>query len=172
MPTKIKKRPFLNPITKFILKFAIFMTLLALLFGYFRTKFPEVINVYVSFTASLAERLLHLIGFSPQQEANLLSLESFSVEVALECAGIYQVMVFTSAIMAFPADAKKRLWGILLSIPLFYLVDLFRICSLLLVGNFHPQLFEFIHLYTGQIFVIFVVLLAWLFWIKKFAYSL
>lgn len=171
MPTKSMKWSFLNPVSKFILKFVLFMTLFAVLFGYFRTKFPEVINAYVSFTASLADWLLHLTGFSSLQEANLLSLESFSVEVALECVGIYQVLVFSSAVLAFPAGAKKRLLGILLSLPLFYLVDLLRICALLLVGNFHPRLFEFIHLYTGQIFIIFVVLLAWLFWIKKFAYS-
>jgi archaeosortase B (VPXXXP-CTERM-specific) len=171
MPLKSKQPLLRNPIPKFIFKFAFFMTFLALLFGFFRSRFPAVITAYVSFTASLANWFMHLTGFSPQQDANLLSLQNFSVEVALECAGVYQVLVFASAVLAFPAVSEKKLWGILLSIPLFYLVDLLRISALLLIGNFHPRLFDFIHLYTGQIFVIFVVLLAWLFWIKKFAYA-
>ena len=165
----IPKSP--NPILRFVLKFLLLLALFGLLFGYFRTAFPQVITSYTSLTASVAKLLIKIVGLHSDQTANVLNLENFSVQVILECAAVYQILVFCAAVIAFPADKKKKFSGILLAIPIFYLIDLARIAILLIVGNFKPQIFDFVHLYTGQIFVIFIVILAWLFWIKKFAYA-
>lgn len=161
----------LNPIPKFIFKFIFWMLLLALVFGYFKTVFPQLISFYVSLTASAAKILLNLFGLQPTQDQNMLTLENFSVQVVLECAAAYQILVFCAAVIAFPANAKSKLLGILFAVPLFYFIDLLRISTLLIVGNYRPEFFDFVHLYTGQIFVIFIVILAWLVWIKKFAHA-
>ncbi|OGC93446.1 MAG: exosortase H [candidate division Zixibacteria bacterium RBG_16_48_11] len=160
-----------NPILRFALKFILLLVLFGLFFGYFRTAFPHIITLFTSLTASMAKLLLKAVGLHPDQSANVLNLGGFSVQVVLECAGVYQLLVFSAAVIAFPADKKKKLWGILAAIPIFYVVDLVRIATLLTVGHFKPRLFDFVHLYTGQIFVIFIVILTWLLWIKKFAHA-
>jgi len=161
----------LNPIPKFVFKFLFWMLLLALIIGYLKTAFPQVISGYVTFTASVAKLLLNLFGLQATQDQNMLNLGNFSVQVVLECAAAYQILVFCAAVIAFPAKAKPKLLGILLAVPLFYFIDLLRISTLLIVGNYGPEFFDFVHLYTGQIFVIFIVILAWLAWIKKFAHG-
>jgi len=160
-----------NPIPKFIFKFLLWLLLLALAFGYLKISFPKLISGYVIFTASVAKLLLNLIGLQTSQDQNTLNLENFSVQVVLECAAAYQILVFCAAVIAFPAKTRPKLLGILLAIPLFYFIDLLRISTLLIVGNYRPEFFDFVHLYTGQIFVIFIVILAWLVWIKKIAYG-
>jgi archaeosortase B (VPXXXP-CTERM-specific) len=161
----------LKPVLHFLIKFVLFLALLALGFGLFKEKFAGVISSYLNATASLVRYSLQTLGFDVLQAGNVINLDKFSVQVILECAGIYQMLVFSAAVQAFPARPKQRILGILLAMPIFYLIDLLRIAVLLLVGNYQPKLFDFVHLYTGQIFIIFIVILVWLFWLKKIAHA-
>ncbi|OGC76548.1 MAG: hypothetical protein A2Z27_02325 [candidate division Zixibacteria bacterium RBG_16_50_21] len=167
MSARTKSSPQFKPIFLFLCKFVILLTLFALAFGFFKWQFAAVISAYLNATASLVRYSLQTLGFDVLQADNVINLDKFSVQVILECAGIYQMLVFSAAVLAFPARSRQRILGILFAIPLFYLIDLLRIAALLLVGNYRPRLFDFVHLYTGQIFIIFMVILVWLFWLKK-----
>lgn len=161
----------LTPIPRFILKFVFLLVAFALILGYLCSIFPEAVSGLVSATAELSRILLAATGAEATRYEAILNMNQFSVEVVLECAGVYQILIFSAAVLAFPTQPKKKLWGILLAAPIFYLLDVARVAVVLLVGNSYPDLFDFMHIYTLQVFVIAIVVLLWLVWVKKMAYA-
>ena len=168
MPQK-KSLSALRPVARFILFFFILLLLFALIFGYFRSHYQKVITDYLVFTTSVVKAFLSFIGLNVKGTGTNIFSDKFSIEVVLECAGVYQAVVFSAAVLAFPTAIKKKLWGILIGVPLFYLIDILRISGMFLVGSYKPGWFGFFHLYTGQMLVIFLVIFFWIIWIKKLA---
>ena len=164
------KKSVAKPILRFILIFIVLLIVFSLAFGYLRSHSQNYVQDYINFTAFVVSGILNFLGFKAGLYQATLSLSNFSVEVVLECAAVYQILVFTAAVLAFPATWKKKILGIVIGAPVLYVIDLFRIMGLLLVGNYLPKFFDFTHLYTGQMFVIFVVILLWLLWINKIAF--
>ena len=57
-----------------------------------------------------------------------------------------------------------------MGIPVLYLANLFRLVVTFMVTRYNPKLFEMIHVYLGQVFTIFVVILTcfvWMKWVDK-----
>ena len=168
MPQK-KSFSALKPVARFILLFFILLLVFALIFGYFRSHYPKVVTDYLVFTTSVVKAFLSLIGLKIRAGGTSIFSDKFAIEVILECAGVYQALVFSAAVLAFPADVKKKIWGILIAVPLFYIIDILRISTMFLIGSYKPAWFGFFHLYTGQMIVIFLVIFFWIIWLKKMA---
>ena len=93
---------------------------------------------------------------------------SFPFIVVSECGAIEVMAIFLAAVLAFPASWWKRLVGILLGVPTMYLVNIFRLSCLAVIGaiNRGGEWFNFSHHYVWQaIFIVFVVV-VWLAWIE------
>jgi exosortase/archaeosortase family protein len=80
--------------------------------------------------------------------------------------GQFSSIVYCSAVLAYPTTAKNKCLGMVFGIPLLYVINIFRLALLVLVGIYYPVMFEFVHVYLWQAsFIIFVVVLFVL-WLK------
>lgn len=92
----------------------------------------------------------------------------FNFIVIPECGAIEVMSIFFAAVVAFPAPWWKRLLGILLGLPIMYLVNIFRLSCLAVIGALDQggDWFNFAHEYVWQTVYIVFVVMVWLAWVE------
>jgi archaeosortase B (VPXXXP-CTERM-specific) len=118
-------------------------------------------------TADITAFLLRAFGLTVNTQGNILSLPNFSVEIVGECTGLYEMLIFLAAVIAYPSSWKKKLIGVGLGIPLLYLVNIVRMIFITIVGNWSPKTFDFMHMYFWQVAMILIILTVWVLWIER-----
>ncbi|HOJ69244.1 MAG TPA: archaeosortase/exosortase family protein [Candidatus Hydrogenedentes bacterium] len=96
---------------------------------------------------------------------------AFPFIVVSECGAIEIMAIFIAAVLAFPATWRSRLIGLVAGVPLMYLVNIFRLFCLAIIGALDPtrKWFTFAHEYVWQaVFIIFVVA-VWMAWVEYVA---
>jgi archaeosortase B (VPXXXP-CTERM-specific) len=97
----------------------------------------------------------------------VVSYKGFAVHIIEECTGVYEVLIFAAAVLAFPTIWPKKWVGLGLGLPLLYFFNVLRIAVLILVGKYMPQYFDFMHLYFWQATLILMITSVWLLWITQ-----
>ena len=156
-----------NPAYRFVFLFLLYLGIAATLYPPFTEAFPDVVYGMMTITAKIEYWIL--LPFTDQVTVNynLVSFMGFPVKIIVECTGIYEVLIFSSAVLAFPTLWSKRGLGLLMGIPLLYLFNVVRIVVLILVGKFWPSIFDFMHIYFWQATLILMITSVWLLWIFK-----
>lgn len=96
--------------------------------------------------------------------------ERFTFRVVPDCGAIPSISIFVAAVLAFPVRFWRRLAGVLLGVPILYLVNVVRLTTLAFIGAWYGggEVFRFSHEVVWQgIFIIFVVG-VWLLWVEFF----
>ena len=136
---------------------------------YDRVKEGPQMAMYMSFLARQVGALLRLTGKSTViiPAKAIIHYNGFSMQIIPDCGAIPSMSIFTAALLAFPARIRYKVWGLLLGLPLLYVVNVCRLVCLGFIGaNFSRPTFHFAHIYVWQtIFIVFVVTL-WFFWIN------
>ncbi len=162
-------KPFLSfkhPVTGFCLTFV--GLLLVFSFLIFQTSAERlVIYPFTSFIAAQAAWLLTMLGMRVTASGISITGEGFSVEILGNCNAIFEMGLFLSAVIAFPATIKEKAVGGILGTAFIYCLNLLRVVLLFLVGVYAPQYFEESHVYVSQTLFIAVVALFWLLWAGK-----
>jgi exosortase H (IPTLxxWG-CTERM-specific) len=94
-----------------------------------------------------------------------VTFDGFPLKIVEECVGVYEAMVFAVAVVSFPTRWRKKLLGLALGIPLVFAFNLLRIATLLAIGRYHSDLFDFVHLYLWQGTLLLFMSLVWLLWV-------
>ncbi len=92
----------------------------------------------------------------------------FSYWVVPECGAIEVMAIFLAAVIAFPTPWWKRMLGVFAGLPILYLINIFRLACLAIIGalNASGKWFKFAHEYVWQsVYVVFVVA-VWLAWVE------
>jgi exosortase/archaeosortase family protein len=89
-----------------------------------------------------------------------------TISVFRGCDAIDPILVLFAGILAYPSTWQRKLIGLLLGIPVLFLMNVVRILTLYLIKRKAPGLFEPMHLQIWP--VVFVVLagLLWLSWVR------
>jgi exosortase H (IPTLxxWG-CTERM-specific) len=159
-----------HPITRFCLLFLVLLVVFTFLLSielvqhYFYDPFTSLI-------ASQAAWILKTIGLKVHASGITISGEGFSVKILANCNAIFEIMLFLSAVIAFPALLKEKLVGGILGSIFIYLLNLLRVVILFLIGVYSPQFFEETHIYVSQSIFIVMVAMFWLFWVGKWVRS-
>jgi len=164
-----KIKPYLSlrhPITRFCLLFVGLLVVFSLLL------YQEPIRHYFSnpvttLIASQVAWILKALGMKVYASGIIIYGEGFSVRIVGNCNAIFEIFMFLSAVIAFPALQKEKLMGGIPGIIFIYFINLLRLVLLFLIGVYAPQYFEEAHLYVGQSFFIVMVAIFWLFWVGK-----
>ena len=165
-PTPSKLRSY-KPIIRFCLLFFGLLILLTTTFPFLSDEFNSQLTWLMVATTDITGFLLKVVGFSVQTQGNILSLSHFSVEIVGECTGLYEMLIFLAAVIAYPSGWKKKLIGAGLGIPLLYLINIIRMMFITVVGNWSPRTFDFMHMYFWQVAMILIILSVWVLWIEK-----
>lgn len=94
--------------------------------------FPFVLNGYLNKaiieTVTIQTAILaNLLGIPMQiYDWNTLTLQGRFVEIILACTGIESMSLFAGAVLGVRADAGKKVKALLVSVPVIYVLNLFR----------------------------------------------
>ncbi len=161
------KQSWANPAYRFVILFAVLLAIEVVVYPIVTKRYFFVIEMMNRVTAHLEYLVLNAFTDKASIDGNLVSMDGFSVRIIEECTGIFEVIIYVAAVLAFPTTWAKRLIGFGMGIPLLYVFNVVRILVLILVGRYQPDIFEFMHLYFWQATLILMITSVWLLWIFK-----
>jgi len=156
-----------NPAYRFVLLFAVLLGAEVVVYPIATKRWFFVVQTLTSWTAWIDYQTLHVFTPEASLEGNVIYLGGFAVRIIEECTGIFEVIIFTAAVLAFPTTWSKKAIGLGMGIPLLYFFNVVRILVLLVVGRHLPSIFEFMHVYFWQATLILMITCVWLLWIFK-----
>ncbi|MCG8553009.1 MAG: archaeosortase/exosortase family protein [Desulfobacterales bacterium] len=110
--------------------------------------------------------LLKLAGIVPRITNDMISYEGFTVKVVGECSAVFISILPLAFFIAYPSRALWKIAGVFAGLPLLFIFNLFRIVLVFMVGLASPKLFPWVHLYFGQVGMIFLVVWICMVWLK------
>jgi exosortase family protein XrtM len=118
-------------------------------------------------TTTVSSKIINFI--TPHEktfvEEGAISDGNFMVEVRRGCEGIEGMLLLVAAILAFPAGLRAKFAGMVGGILFIYIFNLARIAGLYYVVKYRPALFDMMHVYVGQIIIIFIALIFFVLWL-------
>jgi exosortase/archaeosortase family protein len=118
----------------------------------------------LALNASLAARLLRLLGEHASAIDNAVVSPRFILVVSEGCDALLPYWVFGAAVLASPVSFAPRLVGLLGGAALLLLVNQLRIVSLYFTGVHAPAAFELMHVEVWQPLYIFFAITLWFLW--------
>ncbi len=132
---------------------------------------PVEHHVIIPFTSVLADVsawVIHLFDGSTVSHGKLIQNASGTFVVSIErgCNGIEAVIILVSAILAFPAPWKHKLYGLVFGFLAIQLLNVVRIVSLFYLGMWSPVWFKWFHEYLWQALIVLDALIVFLVWLR------
>ncbi len=156
-----------NRAIRFVALFVIYLLVSSLVYPIVRTRYTFVLEALMVATAHIEYYMFVPFTDDVSVSDKLIVLKGFSVKIIEECTGAYEVIIFSSAVLAFPTSWAKRGIGLAFGVPMIYGFNTIRIMVLILVGKYYPAGFEFMHLYFWQATLIVMITSVWALWIFK-----
>ena len=128
-----------------------------------------VVEPFTAAVAAWSGALLNLLGQGVTRDGTVLRSARFAVNIENGCNGIETLIIFISAVLAFPASPRAKSAGLLLGSIAIQLVNLVRVAALFLTGVYLPKLFDSSHTVIWQTVVVLCGVLLWLYWAQRFA---
>lgn len=91
---------------------------------------------------------------------------AFSYTIIDECTAVVLILIYLAAVLAYPATARQRAIGLAIGVPSLFLLNLVRLVTLAWIGLHAPNLFEAIHVFWWQAFLIGITGLGWFCWAR------
>lgn len=156
-----------NPAYRFVLLFLPYLGVVAISYPLFVRHYNPIVQWFIIATAKIEYWLFSIFSSEARVDDKLVFFGAFAVKIIDECTGIYEMLIFAAAVLAFPTTWRKKAIGVVLGCPLIYLFNVLRIAVLIVVGRFWPGAFDFMHLYFWQATMIVMITSVWLLWIVK-----
>ena len=147
----------------------LFILYFALAQGIYMLVEPHIKSVYMGMLHTRVPcKIINMVTPSQKAAAQDYTIISSrgSVIIGKGCDATSAILLVAAGLAAFPMPFLRKIAGFLLALAILYLSNLVRITSMFYVYLFRPELFHFMHFYIGQIFIIAIGWLFFLFWIK------
>ncbi|HVT61013.1 MAG TPA: exosortase H [Thermoanaerobaculia bacterium] len=129
----------------------------------------HAVEPFTAAVARLSGATLNFFGQHVVMRGTVIQGHRFAVNIRNGCNGIEAMLIFLSAVLAFPASWKSKLLGLALGTAAIQVVNLVRVIALYLTGVYFPKLFDASHTVIWQSLVILVGVLLWIYWANRFA---
>ena len=156
-----------NPLLRFIVLFVLYLSAAATAYPVLRERYRFVLDALMRGTARLEYWIFRVFTPDVSSSDTLVVFQGTSVKIIEECTGIYEAIIFASAVLAFPTSWKNRSIGLLLGCPLIYAFNAVRITTLIAALRYYPSAFDFMHLYFWQATLILMIMSVWALWFFK-----
>jgi exosortase/archaeosortase family protein len=110
----------------------------------------DINGVYTKGVVAATTRVLHAVGIPGSSEGSIIRLPSISLDVKFGCNGLEAVMIYSVAVVAFPASWKKKALGVMAGFVVIQVINVLRIAGLAYAGVRFSSIFEYIHIYVAQ----------------------
>src|SRR5262249_54252459 len=115
----------------------------------------------------LSGGLLNILGERVTVAGTEIRSGAFSVQIENGCNGLEAALLFSAAVLAFPAPWRRRLLGLLIGFAAIQAINLVRVISLFWIGAHRPQLFNSSHTVLWQSAVVLASVLLFLLWAAR-----
>jgi exosortase H (IPTLxxWG-CTERM-specific) len=129
----------------------------------------QVIEPFTAGIAHASGATLRALGQDIHMRGTMILSDRFSVNIRNGCNGVEAMLIFFSAVLAFPATWGSRLAGLGLGLVAIQVINLVRVVALYLTGAYLPRFFDASHTVVWQTIVILFGVLLWIFWANRFA---
>jgi len=107
-------------------------------------------GLYTKGVVILTSKILEVLTIPSTYQGSVIKLPSTLLDVRFGCNGLEAVMIYSVAVIAFPASWKDKLMGILGGFLVIQVINILRISSLAYSAIHFKDLFEYIHIYIAQ----------------------
>lgn len=129
----------------------------------------HVIEPFTMLIANIAHVVLGWTGADVSQNGTTINYGGIQLNILEECNGVPAIIVFVSAILAYPAAISRKLLGLVIGIPAIFLVNQIRVLSLFFIYKYlSPRMFDLMHIYVWQFVIITFAVLLWIYWAERF----
>ena len=119
-------------------------------------------------TAASVHAFLRIFTNATTLRGHLVTFDGFAVSIIIECVGLLEMLIYSACVLAFPAPLRTRTAGIVLGCAAIFFFNLLRIVTLLLVGRYKGEWFDFFHVYFWQATLIAMIVGVLYGWIRIF----
>jgi len=153
---------------RFIFFYILYMLIAFALFGYGPVATALNINhLYTLAITNISGYLINAIGIDAHISGVLIFMKNATLKVEFGCNGLEAILLFSAAVLAYPATIRQKLWGLLLGFFGIQFFNLIRIVVLGWVSEYHPEMFETMHSYVTQSIMIVIAFITFLFYLYK-----
>jgi exosortase/archaeosortase family protein len=117
--------------------------------------------------AAVSGWILRMFGVEVTTQGIFMYGVHGTLAIATGCNGVEALVIYFSAILAFPAKWKDKMTGAAIGFTGIFLINLLRILCLFIVSQYYPGENETAHIYVGQTLVIVMTLGLFLLWAEK-----
>jgi exosortase H (IPTLxxWG-CTERM-specific) len=107
-------------------------------------------GLYTKGVVILTSKILEVLTIPSTYQGSVIKLPSTALDVRFGCNGLEAVMIYSVAVIAFPASWKDKLMGIFGGFLVIQVINILRISSLAYSAIHFKDLFEYIHIYIAQ----------------------
>jgi exosortase H (IPTLxxWG-CTERM-specific) len=117
--------------------------------------------------AGVAGHIVRLTGGSAEVTGiTIRHASGFAIDIARRCAGLEAVIFLSAGMLAFPALGWERVVGVALGALALLTLNLGRIISLYILGQYSTTWFDWAHLYAWDALIMFPGLGVFLLWVR------
>ena len=168
--TKTSSKRHLSPVVRFVLVFVVALIIGGYAYAYLSASYHGPFEWLSRVMAQLSGGLASVFSSNVRCVNDLVSYNGFSVKIIDECTGVFEVVIYTIAVLAYPATLRKRLLGVAAGVPIIFGVNIVRLTILMMAGAKSYDLFLFLHLYLWQITLILIIAGVWVAWLYLVVY--
>jgi len=153
-------------IARFLVVYLVLMGLFLFLIGYEPIKrVLDIDGLYSRSIGRVTAFFLEVVGTPVTTQGTILTVSDAALDIRFGCNGLEAVLIYTIALLAFPASWKKKTVGIVAGFVILQVLNVLRIAALALVRVHYPSFFDIFHIYVAQGILIAVALVLFLAWI-------
>ena len=163
---------FNNKITRFFTYAAVLYVAWFLLYELVIKPYTDIDEKFIGVIINQASFILRLLGFTTYQQREDMDLQIMGIDgahpiwIGSPCNAISLFAFFTLFVLAFPGNAKSKLWFIPTGILLIHITNLLRVIGLVLINFYAPEYLDFNHTYTFTILVYALIFSLWMWWVN------
>ena len=136
---------------RFILTYLVLMGAFFFLIGFKPIQnIIDLNGLYTKGVVVLTATILEIIHIPFSYQDSLIKLPSITLDVKFGCNGLEAVIIYSVAVIAFPAPWKYKLIGMMGGFLSIQIINILRIAFLAYSAVHLKNLFEYVHIYIAQ----------------------
>ncbi len=158
---------------RFAITYIVLMGLFLLAIGLEPVKqVLDVNGLYTQLIVKLSGLAIKPFGIAREIRGSLIILNHGpALDVRFGCNGLEAFLIYSVAILAYPARRLDKLVGIAAGFVVLQILNVLRIAALALSAIYLKEYFEYIHIYAAQGIMIAVALIIFLAWLHLTPYT-